>query len=236
MEKVSIIIPFYNCQYVDKAIESALGQTYQNVEIIVVDDGSTKYVEKVQPYFSRVRYIKKGNGGTASALNMGIKNATGEYFSWLSSDDLYNPEKISKQVKLMKEVGAMVSYSPYFIINSKGEAINLIKKYYPNKKELIKTTLKYCPVNGCTVMTKMNVFSKVGLFDESLRYANDYDMWCRLILNYEFYYLNEPLVLYRHHDQMGTKKHIKKIDLETKFVKKKYRKSLRNYLFRIMKK
>ncbi|WP_051475415.1 glycosyltransferase [Bacillus sp. J37] len=236
MEKVSIIIPFYNCQYVDKAVESALNQTYKNIEIIVIDDGSTKYDEKIQPYFSRVKYIKKGNGGTASALNMGIKNATGEYFSWLSSDDLYNPEKISKQVNLMTEVGAKVSYSPYYIINSNGEVINQINKFYPNKKELIKTALKHCPVNGCTVMTRMDVFSAVGYFDESLRYANDYDMWCRLLLNYEFFYIDEPLVSYRHHDKMGTKLQAKKINLETKFVKKKYRKTLRNYLFKLVNK
>lgn len=233
MEKVSIIIPFYNCKYVDKAIESALGQTYKNIEVIVVDDGSTRYVEKVSPYFSSIRYIKKGNGGTASALNLGIKNATGEYFAWLSSDDLYQPEKIAKQLDFMKKVGARVSYSPYFIINEKGEIINQINKYYPNKISLIKTAFKYCPVNGCTVVAKMDIFTEIGLFDQSLKYANDYDMWCRMILHYDFFYINEPLVLYRQHDEMGTKKHSKAIALETKVVKKRYNKQLRNYLSKL---
>lgn len=233
MEKVSIIIPFYNCQYVDKAIESALGQTYKNIEVIVVDDGSSKYIDKISPYFPSIRYIQKGNGGTASALNLGIKNATGEYFSWLSSDDVFKPEKISKQIQFMKEVGASVSYSPYILINSKGEYLQQINKYYPNKIAFMKRALRYCPVNGCTVITKMDVFSKVGLFDESLRYANDYDMWCRISLSYDFFYMNEPLVLYRQHEDMGSKKHIKKINSEAEIVKKRYKKLLRKHLRKV---
>lgn len=106
MEKVSIIIPFYNCQYVEKAIESALNQTYQNIEVIVVDDGSTKYIERITPYLDSIHYIQKKNGGTASALNTGIRYATGEYFAWLSSDDLFKPDKISKQLKFMKRCGS----------------------------------------------------------------------------------------------------------------------------------
>lgn len=236
MEKVSIIIPFYNCQYVDKAIESALGQTYKNIEVIVVDDGSSKFIDKISPYFPTIKFIQKGNGGTASALNLGIKNATGEYFAWLSSDDVYKPEKISKQLQFMKEVGASVSYSPYILINSKGEYLQQINKYYPNKIAFIKRALKYCPVNGCTVMAKMDVFSKVGLFDESLRYANDYDMWCRILLKYDFFYLNEPLVLYRNHDEMGSKKHRKKIYAETEIVKKRHKNLMRKYLSKLINK
>ncbi|WP_394514565.1 glycosyltransferase family A protein [Priestia aryabhattai] len=93
MTKVSIIIPFYNCSYIDQAIQSALNQTYQDIEIIVVNDGSSKFNEKITPYLDRILYIEKENGGTASALNLGIKNATGEYFAWLSSDDIFLPIK-----------------------------------------------------------------------------------------------------------------------------------------------
>ncbi|MGO4274414.1 glycosyltransferase family 2 protein, partial [Paenibacillus sp. TAF58] len=77
--KVSIIIPFYNCPYIDQAIASAIGQTYANVEIIVVDDGSTIHADKIGPFKDRVYYLGKANGGTASALNHGIRYASGEY-------------------------------------------------------------------------------------------------------------------------------------------------------------
>ncbi len=91
LPKVSIIIPVYNGEkYVSLAIESALRQTYSNLEIIVVNDGSTDKTDKIcRSYGNKIRYIKKENGGVSTALNVGIDNMTGEYFSWLSHDDLY---------------------------------------------------------------------------------------------------------------------------------------------------
>lgn len=230
MDKVSIIIPFYNCQYIDQAIESALGQTYKNIEVIVVDDGSTRYVEKIKPYLNEIKYIQKENGGTASALNEGIKNATGEYFSWLSSDDLYEPEKISEQLSFMKKRNSFVSFSSYSLINGKGEGLGEVGNQFYNKIEFIRRFLRYCPVNGCTVLIRMEVFSEVGQFDESLRFANDYDMWCRILLKYHFLYFNQSLVLYRQHNEMSTKKHVKTIQEETDIVRHRYHHLLRNYL------
>ncbi|KKI93651.1 hypothetical protein WQ54_03320 [Bacillus sp. SA1-12] len=232
MEKVSIVIPFYNCQYVDKAIESALNQTYKNIEVIVVDDGSSKYTDKINPYLKEIKYIQKKNGGTASALNTGIQHATGEYFSWLSSDDLYKPEKTSEQLKLMKNKNATVSYSPYIVMNSKGEYVRRVKNPSYNKLSFLKTFLNFCPINGCTVMAKMDLFADVGLFDETLRYANDYDMWCRILLKYDFLYINKLLVFYREHAAMGTKNHQEEIALETEVVKERYKHQINEYLLK----
>ena len=94
--KVSIIIPVYNGEkYIAQSIESALNQTYKNIEVIVVNDGSSDNTEKiVLEYGDKIKYIRKENGGVASALNVGIKNMTGDFFSWLSHDDLYYPNKI----------------------------------------------------------------------------------------------------------------------------------------------
>lgn len=230
MEKVSIIIPFYNCQYVNIAIESALSQTYNNVEVIVVDDGSTKYIEKIKPYINSINYIKKKNGGTASALNTGIRNATGDYFTWLSSDDIFKPDKITKQLNFMKENDAAVCFSPYTIINSEGDYLSTIQYHSSNRIVFTHRFLDYCPVNGCTVMIKMDVFDTIGLFDESLLYASDYDMWCRIVLKYKFFYLNKPLVLYRDHEKMGTKVNQKKIERETEIVKDRYKEHLIKYI------
>ena len=94
--KVSIIIPVYNGEdYLEEAIKSALNQTYKNLEIIVVDDGSKDKTGKIcEKYINKIKYLKKENGGVATALNLAIENMTGEYFSWLSHDNLYYKNKI----------------------------------------------------------------------------------------------------------------------------------------------
>lgn len=200
--KVSIIIPTYNCKYINQAIESAINQTYKNKEIIVVDDGSVRYQEKVDPYLDQIIYIQKVNGGTGSALNMGIKNATGDYFSWLSSDDLYEPNKLEKQLKFMLDNDIDVSYTNYSLIdvhnNVTGKSVGL---HFLNKKDFYNRFKTFCHINGCTVIMKMNVIKQLGLFNETLRYTQDFDYWLRVIQHYDFYYLDEPLVKYRVHDE-----------------------------------
>ena len=99
--KVSIVIPVYNgANYLREAIDSALEQTYRNTEVIVVNDGSTDGGETEDiaiSYGDRIRYFTKENGGISTALNLGIQAMSGEYFSWLSHDDVYYPHKIEKQ-------------------------------------------------------------------------------------------------------------------------------------------
>ena len=103
---VSIIIPVYNgANFLAQAIDSALSQTYDNIEILVINDGSTDNGATEQialSYGNKVRYFNKRNGGVSSALNLGIEKMQGEYFSWLSHDDLYEPEKIKKQIEVLQ--------------------------------------------------------------------------------------------------------------------------------------
>lgn len=105
--KVSIIIPVYNgADYLEKAIDSALNQSYTNLEVIVVNDGSNddgKTAEIAKSYGKRIVYIEKENGGVSSALNCGIAKMTGDYFSWLSHDDEYWKEKIERQVAILRK-------------------------------------------------------------------------------------------------------------------------------------
>ena len=102
-KKVTIIIPVYNgSNYVREAIDSALAQTYKNIEILVVNDGSTDEGatrDICLSYGDKITYYEKENGGVSTALNLGIEKMTGDYFSWLSHDDLYYPDKIEKQMK-----------------------------------------------------------------------------------------------------------------------------------------
>ena len=106
--KVSIVIPVYNgSNYLREAIDSALAQTYKNIEVIVINDGSNdkgKTDKICKSYGNKIRYFKKENGGVASALNMGIEKMQGEYFSWLSNDDIYYQDKVEKQVKALSRL------------------------------------------------------------------------------------------------------------------------------------
>ncbi|MES1039926.1 MULTISPECIES: glycosyltransferase family 2 protein [Peribacillus] len=231
MSKVSIIVPFYNCPYIDKALESLFNQTYKNMEIIVVNDGSTLYSEKIDPFLDKIIYIKKENGGTASALNTGIKNATGDYICWLSSDDIFNPEKTEIQLKAMEREDARFSYTSYYCIDDNGEIITpIIGIYPPNQLELIKAMIRGNIINGCSVMIHRKVFELIGLFDESLLYTHDYDLWLRILQNFKFHFVPQPLLLYRIHAEMGSKKYEGRIKMENRLVVNRHHAKMKKLL------
>ena len=108
---VSIVIPVYNAEkYIERALKSLINQSYKNIEVIVVNDGSTDNTEKiVKKYVDKIRYFYKENGGVASALNLGIKNMKGEYFSWLSHDDVYYTNKIERQIEELKNILPLIN-------------------------------------------------------------------------------------------------------------------------------
>ncbi|UKS30999.1 glycosyltransferase [Paenibacillus sp. HWE-109] len=223
--KVSIIIPFYNCPYIDQAINSALEQSYPYIEIIVVDDGSTMHADKITPFLDRVSYLGKANGGTASALNHGIRQATGQYVVWLSSDDLFYPDKVRNQLAFMQKNQAMISYTSFDEIDDQRRFLNFSAGMrFRNYREFITCWLKHDPINGCTVMIQKGMFTHIGYFDESLPFTHDYDLWIRFILNgIPIHFVDESLTKYRWHEQMGTKKHWPEIEREIAFIQSKYK-------------
>ncbi|RIW39035.1 glycosyltransferase [Bacillus salacetis] len=221
--KVSIIIPFYNCPYVDQAVKSALNQTYPNIEVIVVNDGSTQHTEKLSPYLSRIKYIQKPNGGTATALNAGIDAATGDYFAWLSSDDLFLPNKTASQLAFMRNSNARLSYTGFKFMDSNGSVTSEMRYRDTTWQGMVDTLAVRCPINGCTVMADMDLIRQAGKFDESLRYTHDYDMWCKLSLLVPMKYMDLLTVQYRVHDNMGTKKHHSELLAEAEQVKNRYK-------------
>lgn len=229
--KVSVVIPFYNCQYVDQAIQSILSQSYANIEIIVVDDGSTLWVEKLTPFRDKIIYLRKKNGGTASALNQGLKAATGTYFAWLSADDLYHKDKIKNQMEMMKATGTYFNYTAFYYINELGERISEpITMPFANRLQLIETMLQGCPVNGSTVLLHMEIFRILGNFNESLLYTQDYDMWLRILPYYQWSYIEEPQLDYRVHKEMGSAIHQEAQSKEIERVQARHQRSLRRLL------
>jgi len=208
--RVSIIIPVYNgSNYLKEAIDSALSQTYGNKEVIVVNDGSTdegQTEEIVKTYGNRIRYFYKENGGVASALNLGIRHMTGEYFSWLSHDDVYYPEKIERQIKHLGEKSdkKAIIYCGCEVID---EDSNLISRPRMNQDYLhnIYLTLLSTSIGGCSLLVPKQCFEHVGVFNEKLTTTQDVEMWLRIAkAGYIFEYLPEFLVKSRLHPEQGS--------------------------------
>ena len=117
--EISVVIPTYNRgKEVVRALQSALAQTYRDHEIIIIDDGSNDdTVERLRPYQDQIRYVYQANQGASAAQNAGIKLARGEYVAVLASDDLWEPTKLERQVRLLQDLGARTAtYSPRAIL------------------------------------------------------------------------------------------------------------------------
>lgn len=225
--KISIVIPAYNASnYLAEAIDSALAQSYPNVEIIVVNDGSPDdgATERIAlSYGDRIRYFHKENGGSSSAINMGIANMTGEWFSWLSHDDLYVPEKLEKQVAYMNglnleadTLARHIFFSACDLIDGAG---NIIRRTTPEQALARAQKLRSLPHNGyliaeptvytfhgCSCLVHRDAFADVGAFDEKLRIVNDVDLWYRLFAaGYHVHFIPESLVKGRIHQAQVSK-------------------------------
>jgi glycosyltransferase involved in cell wall biosynthesis len=203
--KVSIVIPVYNgSNYLKEAIDSALAQTYKNIEIIVVNDGSTDNgaTEKIaKSYGKKIRYYSKENGGVATALNLGIEKMKGEYFSWLSHDDLYYPDKVEKQIRFLNDnkLKHIVLYSNYEVIDKNSRHLAFIEHdHYMLTIKPEYALLRGC-VNGITLLIPKDAFEGENPFDPDLRCTQDYELWRRIIRKYEFVHMDEILSKTREH-------------------------------------
>ncbi|HEY8911410.1 MAG TPA: glycosyltransferase [Desulfosporosinus sp.] len=201
--KVSVVIPTYNhARYLPYALDSVINQSYPNIEVLVIDDGSTdETAEIVKPYSSIINYIYKKNGGTPSALNLGLSTATGKYICWLSADDMLIGGKVSKQVGLMEsDLSLGFSYTSFMVIDANGKKqYDVNSFYFPDKQDMVKMLMDNCFINGSSVMMRSSALKEIGYFDESLPQAHDYDLWFRFLRHYSCGFLPEHLLAYRWH-------------------------------------
>lgn len=209
---ISVIIPVFNGEkFIAEAIDSVLAQTYKADEIIVIDDGSSdRSAEIIMSYASQVKYIYQANSGVSAARNNAIKLAQGEYIAFLDHDDVYLPDKLENAVK-------------QFMANRHADIIAGTWKYFiANQSLMHEATQKQLNVNAETAgillgsyLFKHNVFTRIGLFDEKLHYAEDIDLIMRAnnagMITIKSNHLG---LLYRYHDTNSTK--LAKFDEENK--------------------
>lgn len=197
---VSIIIPTYNCaEYIGETIESILKQTYQNWEMIIVDDFSkdntAEVVRLYSSHDSRIKYIRlKDNKGAAVARTVAMRVARGQYMAFCDSDDLWMPNKLEKQLRYMKNTRRVFTCTAYQQIDEKGELLDKVIK--PEKKCDYNRLLLDCPVGNSTVMYDVSVMGKFSV--PNIRKRNDDALWLQMLKKEKFIWgINDVLMNYR---------------------------------------
>ncbi len=223
MKKVSVVIPAYNkAELTVKSVESVLKQTYKNIELIVVDDGSTdNTAQLLKPYTDKIKYVYKKNSGACSARNLGISLAQGEYIGLLDCDDLYLPRKLELSVKFLEEHPdyGFVHSAAYFV-DDRDNILRSFSHRLSRQNLLVRDLLLRDFICNSTVVVRKNCFDKTGGFDETIFTPGDWDMWLRLAENYKAGYINEPLVYYRISSSYNFK-HIEQVKKEESIVLEK---------------
>ncbi len=204
---VSVIIPTYNRLWALKdAVKSVHQQTYIDYELIIVDDGSTDGTgEWIKKFASEAIYIWQENRGVSSARNCGIAAARGKFIAFLDSDDRWFPEKLAIQVVAM-EGGHSVSHTEEIWIR-KAKRVNPRVKHKKHSGNVFLKSLPLVIISPSSVMIKREVFDEVGLFDEGLLAAEDYDMWLRITAIHPVHFIEAPLIIKSggHKDQLSQK-------------------------------
>ena len=192
----SIIIPVYNgANFLRTAIESAINQTYSNVEIIVVNDGSTDNgaSERIALKYPKVRYLKKENGGVASALNFGINHSEGQWIYWLSHDDTYSPSRVADDMEFVKNnIEAKVLYSDFSKIDDSGTLLD-VAKFEIQKINSIRQVLEQNGMHFCAITLHRSVFDQVGFYNVKNWTMQDVEMVIRIARDFVFYKVGSNL-------------------------------------------
>ena len=197
---VSVIIPCYNSElWIVNCLQSVYNQSYQNIEVIIVDDGSTddtaEIIQKVKK--QNTYYLYKPNGGVSSARNFGVKKANGGLIAFLDSDDFWHEDKIQTQVDIMQQ-GFDLTYCDYELLDASNNAViqhNSIEtinfEAALKKKLLSKNNIL---AGGSSVMLKRNVLEQIGSFREDIVIGEDWELWTRIVWsNFKPYFISKKL-------------------------------------------
>lgn len=198
---VSVVIPNYNCcAFLPAALESVLAQTYPDVEVLVVDDGSTdESLRVLEPYAGRVRVLRQPNQGVSAARNHGIRESRGELIAFLDADDLWDREKLARQVPLFADPNVGLVYCAVEYIDETGTSRGTNRTGRRGRVlrsiALLQGTIVLA--GGSTAVVRRECFDRAGGFDLAMSTAADWDMWRRIACHYEIDVVREPLMKYR---------------------------------------
>ncbi|MDE2489562.1 MAG: glycosyltransferase [Elusimicrobia bacterium] len=209
---ISVVIPVYNgSNFMAQAIDSALAQTYKNVEVVVVNDGSRdggRTDAIARSYGGRIRYFSQPNGGCGSALNLGVANMRGEYFSWLSHDDVYYPDKLRIQVDWMRANDRWddVLYGDFDVIGPDGKIRETVRMRPVEPRYFRAENMITGFLHGCAMLVPAKCFGGKPPFNPSLRTTQDYDLWLRLAKTWRFSRVPGVFIQAREHPDRASMK------------------------------
>lgn len=210
--EITVVITCFNYgHYLEGCLNSVFNQTYQDYEVVVIDDGSTDSTCEVAEAFMgrpNMRYISQENSGQARAKNRGIEMARGRYLAFLDADDLWEKEKLVKQIRLFERPSVGVVYSRARLFDEKGALLALKdpQKYLkPRSGMVVRWLFIDNFVCFSSSIVRKECLERFGGFDETLRMGIDWDLWLRIATRYEFDFVDKPLLLYRvgHAGQMS---------------------------------
>jgi glycosyltransferase involved in cell wall biosynthesis len=197
---VSVVIPTFNmARFLPAAVSSVLRQTYPDLEVHVIDDGSSDDPRGALGSLlgdPRVRFQSTPQGGQARAKNRGIQAAAGSLIAFLDADDLWVPDKLERQVPLFDRPEIGVVYTDYQNVDPQGQPLPTIATS-PKTGRVTNELFVENFVTGMTAIVRRECFDRVGMFDESIPMGIDYDLWLRISVAYEFAYLDYRTYLYR---------------------------------------
>ena len=203
MPKVSVVIPSYNAMaYLPKTLESLLGQTFTDFEVLIINDGSSDHIVEWSSQIedARVKLISQDNKGTSAARNTGISQSKGEYIAFLDADDLWEPTKLEKQVLCLdskKSVGLVYTWTAY--IDQFGIPTKRVIAFSEEGQVWEKLVVKDIVCNGSSAMVRRSCLEHIGEFDSDMQPVEDWDMWIRLSAHYSLAVVKKVLVYYRQH-------------------------------------
>ncbi|MBN1849055.1 MAG: glycosyltransferase family 2 protein [Deltaproteobacteria bacterium] len=198
MTEVSVIIPTYNrANQVQRAVASVLSQTFNDYEIIVVDDGSSDRTnEALAPFKDHLVWITHAkNQGVSASRNTGIKASKTRLIAFLDSDDYWLPEKLDVQIRFFQENPGAVACQTEEIWIRNGRRANPRQKHLKPSGDIFVPSLKLCLVSPSAVMLKRSLLDQVGLFDEDFPVCEDYDLWLRISCRYPIHLIGRKLVV-----------------------------------------
>lgn len=210
--KVSIIIPVYNgTNYMRDAIDSALEQTYENCEVIVINDGSNDAgatAKVAKSYGDRIKYFEKENGGVATAVNMGIQKMTGEYFAWLSHDDIFSLDKIERQMDAIEKSDICnpivhSNFEFWYMDDDRRVEVNWLNQYTIDQMENGCFAPIFLAIHGSTVLIHKSHFERVGVYDTKLLATQDSEFLFRVMRGQKTIFVKENLMTSRVHREQG---------------------------------